>query len=194
MPLIYFLRHGQTGWNAERRIQGHLDAPLNDVGRVQAARNGRALANIVGDASAFDYVSSPLVRASETMEIVRRELRLDPKEYRTDLRLREYNLGDWQGHLYADIERDFPERIAEQQRDPWNFLYPGDGGESFVLLSARVLEWLAEIERDTIVTAHGGVMRVLRRHFLGLDTYATFMLDVPQDKVMRIENGALGWV
>lgn len=194
MPLIYFLRHGQTAWNAERRIQGHLDAPLNDLGRAQAARNGRALADLVGDSSAFDYISSPLLRASETMEIVRRELGLDPKGYRTDLRLREYNLGDWQGSLYADIERDFPEHIAEQQRDPWNFLYPGDGGESFVLLSARVLAWLAEIERATIVTAHGGVMRVLRRHFLGLDTDATFKLDAPQDKVMRIENGALSWV
>lgn len=194
MPLIYFLRHGQTGWNAERRIQGHLDAPLNDLGRSQAARNGRALAEIVGDASAFDYVSSPLVRASETMEIVRRELGLDPKGYRTDLRLREYNLGDWQGSLYADIERDFPERIAEQQRDPWNFLYPGEGGESFALLSARVLAWFAEVERDTIVTAHGGVMRVLRRHLLSLDTEATFKLDAPQDKVMRIENGALSWM
>ena len=194
MPLIYCLRHGQTSWNAERRIQGHLDAPLNDLGRAQAARNGRALAEIVGDASTFDYVSSPLVRASETMEIVRRELGLDTKRYRKDLRLREYNLGDWQGHRYADIERDFPALAAEQQRDPWNFLYPGEGGESFVLLSARVLAWLAEIDRDTIATAHAGVMRVLRRHLLGLDTEATFKLDTPQDKVLRIANGALSWV
>lgn len=194
MPLIYFLRHGQTGWNAERRVQGHIDAPLNDLGRTQAARNGRALAAIIDDASAFDYVSSPLVRASETMEIVRRELGLDPKGYRTDLRLREYNLGDWQGYLYPDIERDFPELVAEQRRDPWNFLYPGAGGESFVLLSARVLAWLAEIDRDTIATAHGGVMRVLRRHWLGLSAEETFKLDIPQDKVLRVENGALSWV
>ena len=194
MPLIYFLRHGQTGWNAERRIQGHLDAPLNDLGRSQAARNGRALADIVGDAAAFDYVSSPLGRASETMEIVRRELGLDAKGYRTDLRLREYNLGDWQGSFYDGIARDFPELIAEQQRDPWNFLYPGESGESFALLSARVLAWLAEIDRNTVATAHGGVMRVLRRHLLGLDAEATFKLDAPQDKVLRIENGALSWV
>jgi broad specificity phosphatase PhoE len=194
MPLIYFLRHGETDWNAARRIQGHLDAPLNDMGRTQAARNGRALAEIVGDASAFDYVSSPLVRASETMEILRREMRLDSKGYRTDLRLREYNLGDWQGRYYADIERDYPELIAEQRRDPWNFLYPGEGGESFALLSARVLAWLAEIDRDTVATAHGGVMRCLRRHFLGLDASATFKLDIPQDKVLRIDNGALSWL
>ena len=90
MPLIYFLRHGQTDWNAERRFQGHLDIPLNETGRGQASRNGRALAAAIGEAGAFDFVSSPLVRASETMEIVRREMGLDPKAYRTDLRLREY--------------------------------------------------------------------------------------------------------
>jgi broad specificity phosphatase PhoE len=194
MPLIYFLRHGETDWNAARRVQGHLDAPLNDKGRMQAARNGQALAAIVGDALAFDFVSSPLVRASETMEIVRREIGLDAKGYRTDLRLREYHLGDWQGLYYSDIELRFPELIAEQQRDPWNFLYPGDGGESFALLSARVLAWLAEIDRDTVVTAHGGVMRVLRRHFLGLDAAATFKLDSPQDQVLRIADGALSWI
>ena len=194
MPLIYFLRHGETDWNAARRIQGHLDAPLNDKGRGQAARNGRALAAILADATAFDYVSSPLVRASETMEIVRRELGLDANGYRTDLRLREYNLGDWQGRFYADIERDFPDVIAEQRRDPWNFLYPGEGGESFALLSARVLAWLAEIDRDTVATAHGGVMRCLRRHFLGLDTAATFKLDMPQDRVLRIDAGVLSWI
>lgn len=194
MPLIYFLRHGQTDWNAAGRIQGHLDAPLNDKGRGQAARNGRALAGIVADASAFDYVSSPLVRASETMEIVRRELGLDANGYRTDLRLREYNLGDWQGRFYADIERDFPDVIAERRRDSWNFVYPGEGGESFALLSARVLAWLAEIDRDTVATAHGGVMRCLRRHFLGLDTAATFKLDIPQDRVLRIDTGRLSWI
>ncbi len=191
MPLIYFLRHGETDWNAAKRIQGHLDAPLNDKGRGQAARNGRVLAELIRDADAFDFVSSPLVRASETMEIVRRELGLDPKGYRTDLRLREYNLGDWQGSLYPDIERDFPELIAERDRDPWNFRYPGEGGESFALLSARVLAWLAEIDRDTLTTSHGGVMRCLRRHFLNTDAAATFKLDMPQDKVLRIENGAI---
>jgi probable phosphoglycerate mutase len=194
MALIYFLRHGETDWNAVRRIQGHLDASLNDKGRGQAARNGRALATAVSDPSAFDYVSSPLVRASETMEIVRRELGLERQGYRTDPRLREYNLGNWQGLLYDDIEVQFPDLIAEQRRDPWNFLYPGEGGESFALLSARVIAWLAEIERDTIATAHGGVMRVLRRHFLGLSAAEMFKLDIPQDQVLRIENGALSWV
>jgi broad specificity phosphatase PhoE len=194
MALVYFLRHGETAWNAIRRVQGHIDAPLNDKGRGQAARNGRALSAIIADPSAFDYVSSPLVRASETMEIVRRELGLEPQGYRTDLRLREYHLGDWQGSLWADIEGQFPDMVAEQRRDPWNFTYPGEGGESFALLSARVLACFSEIERDTVMTAHGGVMRVLRRHFLGLSAAQMFELDIPQDKVLRIEDGALSWV
>ena len=61
---IYFVRHGQTDWNAERRFQGQLDIPLNDTGRAQAARNGAALARVIGDSAGFDFVSSPLSRAT----------------------------------------------------------------------------------------------------------------------------------
>jgi probable phosphoglycerate mutase len=194
MTLIYFLRHGETGWNAERRIQGHLDTPLNDTGRAQAARNGRVLAEAIGDPDRFDYVSSPLLRASETMEIVRRALGLDPKGYRTDPRLREFHLGDWQGHRYPDIERDFPELIAQRNANPWGFRPPGAGAESYAMLSARVLEWLDEFDRDTVVTAHGGVMRCLRIHFASHDKATVSKLEVPQDKVLRIADGELSWL
>ena len=194
MPLIYFIRHGQTDWNAERRFQGHLDIPLNETGRGQASRNGRALAGAIGEAGAFDFVSSPLVRAAETMEIVRRAMGLDPKAYRTDPRLREIHLGDWQGLLLSQSSKDHPALFAERDRSPWRFLHPGDGGESYLMLSERVLSWLAEVERDTVVTAHGGVMRCLRRHFLDLDEASTFKLDVPQDKILRIEGGQMSWL
>ena len=194
MPLIYFIRHGQTDWNAERRIQGHLDAPLNDTGRGQAARNGRVLAGVIGDPNAFEYVSSPLIRASETMEIVRRALRLDPTGYRTDLRLREFNLGDWQGLRAPDIDRDFPDLIAQREADPWNFCPPGEGAESYAMLSVRVLDWLAGARCDTVVTAHGGVMRCLRAHFAPMDFALLPKLESPQDKVLRIADGALSWL
>lgn len=194
MALIYFLRHGETDWNAERRIQGHLDAPLNDKGRGQAGRNGRALSAVIGDPAEFDFVSSPLVRASETMEIVRREMGLDSHGYRTDARLMEFNLGDWQGELYDELAGKFPDLIAARDGDPWNFKYPGEASESYAMLSVRVLAWLAEVDRHTVATAHGGVMRCIRRHLLGLDDTAAFKLDAPQDKVLRIENGALSWI
>lgn len=194
MALIYFLRHGQTGWNAERRVQGHIDTPLNDTGREQAARNGRALAAIMNDPGAFDYVSSPLRRTAETMEIVRGKLGLEPKGYRTDDRLREIHMGDWQGHRFSDIERNFPEQMRERVRDGWNFMHPGEGAESYAVLSARVLECLSEIRTDTVITAHGGVLRCLRRHYERLDNAATFRLEVPQDKVLRIADGQLSWI
>ncbi len=87
-PLLYFMRHGETDWNAERRLQGQHDIPLNALGRRQASRCGeimRALFERDGrDPESFDFVSSPLGRARETMELMRTGLRLDPARYRTD--------------------------------------------------------------------------------------------------------------
>ena len=69
--LIYLIRHGQTDWNAEGRLQGQADTGLNDTGRAQATRNGEFLAGLVADPAAFDFVASPLSRTRETMERVR---------------------------------------------------------------------------------------------------------------------------
>ena len=85
---IYFVRHGETDWNAAQRYQGQRDIPLNARGRGQARRNGLVLAELLGnDAASFDYIASPLARACETMEIMRRELSLPIADYRKDARL-----------------------------------------------------------------------------------------------------------
>jgi probable phosphoglycerate mutase len=194
MPLIYFSRHGQTDWNVGQRMQGHLDIPLNDIGRRQAARNGAAIAEVIEDVSRFDFVSSPLVRASETMEIMRDAMGLELAGYRTDPRLREIHMGDWQGVHYPKLVHEYPAQFQAREADPWNFLYPGEGAESYAIFSARVLDWFSCITSDAIVTSHGGVMRCLRGHLLGLDRRDTVKLDVPQDKVLRIADGTLEWV
>ncbi|MDX2264395.1 MAG: histidine phosphatase family protein [Hyphomicrobiales bacterium] len=193
MPVIYFLRHGQTDWNASRRMQGQIDTPLNDVGRAQAARNGRALATLLGDAAAWDYVSSPLVRASETMEIVRETLGLPRLGYATDKRLMEIHFGDWQGELWENLGGSWSETVAQRLADPWNHVPPGEGAESNGMLSERVLAWLSQVSRDTVAVAHGGVMRVLRAHIEGLDVHTMIALHVPQDQVLRIDGGHLSW-
>ena len=190
---LYFVRHGETDWNLAQRYQGQRDIPLNATGRAQAARNGRALAQALGhDAGALDYVASPLVRARETMEIMRREIGLPPDGYRTDDRLREINYGHWEGELWGELPVKDPQGFAAREADKWG--WQPRGGESYRALSERVAAWLGDTERDVVVAAHGGVMRVLRGLSGGLDPAEIFRLDVPQDKVLVIEAGRTRWL
>ena len=190
---IYFVRHGETDWNLAQRYQGQRDIPLNATGRAQAARNGRALALALGrEAGALDYVSSPLVRARETMEIMRREIGLPPDDYRVDDRLREINYGYWEGELWGELSVKDPQGFAAREADRWG--WQPRGGESYRELSERVAGWLGEIERDVVVAAHGGVMRVLRGLSRGLEPAEMFQLDVPQDKVLVIQADRIRWL
>ena len=190
---LYFVRHGETDWNRAQRYQGQRDIPLNALGREQAARNGAALHAALGSAAAsLDYVSSPLQRALETMELMRVELGLPSKGYRTDDRLREINYGHWEGELWRELPTTDPEGFAAREADKWG--WRPVGGESYRELSNRVAEWLAEVERDVVVTAHGGVMRVLRGLSLKLDPAEIFQLDVPQDKVLVVQAGRTRWL
>ena len=85
-PELFICRHGQTDWNAEGRLQGQVEVPLNDTGRAQARRNGRHLLELLGDrAKDFAFLASPLGRASETMRIIRLELGLDPEKVKNYL-------------------------------------------------------------------------------------------------------------
>jgi probable phosphoglycerate mutase len=190
---LYFVRHGETDWNRAKRYQGQRDIPLNDTGREQAGRNGRALVEALGSAAAsFDYVASPLMRTRETMEIVRRQLALAPSAYRTDDRLREINYGHWEGKLWDELAEADPEGYAARLADYWN--WQPTGGESYRMLSERVAGWLAEAERDAVVVSHGGVSRVLRALVLRLKPADIPSLEVPQDKVLMVQAGSVRWL
>jgi probable phosphoglycerate mutase len=190
---LYFVRHGETDWNREGRYQGQRDVPLNATGRSQAGRNGRALAAALGNAAAsLDYVASPLMRARETMEILRGELALAPRDYRSDDRLRELDYGHWEGRLWEDLPHLDPEGHAGRLAAPWN--WQPVGGESYRMLSARVGLWLGEMQRDAVVVAHGGVSRVLRGLVLRLSGAEIARLEVPQDKVLVVASGAVRWL
>ena len=114
-PLVYFVRHGETSWNADSRLQGQADTDINAKGRAQATRNGEALARLIPDPAGFDFVASPLRRTRETMERVRAAMGLDPQSYRTDARLKEVHFGDWQGYTYAEMDVREPGSIARYQ-------------------------------------------------------------------------------
>jgi broad specificity phosphatase PhoE len=190
---LYFTRHGETDWNLAQRYQGRRDIPLNATGRAQARRNGRALAQLLGDRPAsLDYVASPLLRARETMEIVRAELALEPHNYRTDDRLAEIDYGHWQGLLWAELPKADPEGYAARLADTWG--WQPTGGESYRMLSDRVALWLEGIERDAVVASHGGVSRVLRGLVLQLASAEIAQLPVPQDKVLLVTSGSVRWL
>jgi probable phosphoglycerate mutase len=190
---LYFVRHGETDWNRAGRYQGQRDIPINGTGQAQAARNGRVLAEVLGGgATALDYVASPLSRARETMEIVRNQLRLPPFDYRTDNRLCEIHYGHWQGRLWEELPHTDPEGYAARLADPWN--WQPVGGESYRMLSERVALWLAEMTRDAVVVAHGGVSKVLRGLVLQLGAAEIARLGVPQDKVLKVAAGSVSCI
>lgn len=186
-PLIY-LRHGETDWNLEGRLQGHIDIPLNDTGRAQARRNGTALAEHFPEIASYDFVASPLRRARETMEIVRRSLGLEPSEYRIDDRLKEIAHGALEGLTDSEFAVRHPQLAAARRADIWQFRPPD--GESYSAMSERVAGWLTTLDRPVAVVAHGGVGRALRVQLLGLDPYRLFVEAFPQDKVFHWRDGA----
>lgn len=189
---LYFVRHGETDWNAEGRYQGQTDIPLNDKGRGQAARNGEALKALLGPAAAgLDFVASPLGRTRETMEIVRHNMGLPVDGYRLDPRLKEVHYGAWEGTLWTELKARDPESMAARKSDPWNWR-PVDG-ESYSDVALRAGGWLAETTRDTVVVSHGGVSRILRKLILGLDARDVPYLEVPQDRVLILRAGKADW-
>jgi probable phosphoglycerate mutase len=189
---LYYLRHGETDWNAALRYQGQTDIPLNAKGRAQASRNGERLKALLGSkAAALDYVASPLSRASETMRIARRAMGLDPDVFRRDDRLKEQHYGHWEGQLWRELPTTDPEGFAGHNRDKWNWC--PRGGESYRMLSERLAGWLSEVETDVVIASHGAVSRVVRGLVLGLDGPSVTSLEIPQNKVLVLRDGRMSW-
>ena len=180
---ILAIRHGETLWNVDTRIQGHLDIDLNDTGRWQAARVGHALA---GEHIQAIY-SSDLRRAFETAQaIANAPARLaaqtpSPAQITPHLQLRERHFGHLQGKTWAEIESDYPEDCKLWRgRDPH---WAPTGGESLMALRARIQACVNELAsqhlgEQIVLVAHGGVMDALYRLATnqGFDTPRTWHL------------------
>jgi probable phosphoglycerate mutase len=166
MPVIYYVRHGLTDWNVQQRLQGHRDVPLNRDGRAQAVQCGEILRDLLDrddrSPQQLDYVSSPLVRARETMELMRAALGLQPGGYRVDPRLAEISFGEWEGLSYADVLARDQDIVGRRESNKWSFLPPG--GESYAQLTVRLRAWYETVDTDTVVAAHGGTARALIAH------------------------------
>jgi broad specificity phosphatase PhoE len=185
VPTVYYIRHGETEWNALGRLQGVQDIPLNELGRTQSVHAGHILADLLKrdgqNGSTIDFVASPLGRARQTMDLMRGVLKLPLSGYAIDDRLREIGYGKWEGSTLAEMEAEDPDLFARRQAEKWTVAPPG--GETYVQVQARVADWYWGLEADTVAVAHGGTARALMVA-LGLKTPA-IAADLP------IEQGAV---
>jgi probable phosphoglycerate mutase len=192
-PTIYFIRHGETSWNAEGRLQGTLDVPLNELGRKQAVHAGEVLADLFArdgrDKRDLVYVASPLGRARTTMDFVREVLGLPPGDYAIDDRLREIGYGEWEGSTLAEMKAKDPEFYARRLTQKWTMSAPG--GESYAAVQVRMRDWYDSVTADTVTVAHGGTCRALMVA-LGHETpQSASDLTIEQGTVYVFAGGAL---
>ncbi|MCX7324646.1 MAG: histidine phosphatase family protein [Hyphomicrobiales bacterium] len=188
---LYLIRHGETDWNAEGRLQGGRDIPLNDFGRVQAEEAGRKLRESAPHAEDLDYLCSPLGRARETMEIARRAIGLHPTDYETDERLRELTFGNWEGMTWREVRASAPQAAREREANKWHYAPPQ--GESYEMLLARTMPVFEQIRRDTVIVSHGGVMRVAFNGF-GFETKGVAEdLDIWQGRIVIVTSDGYRW-
>jgi probable phosphoglycerate mutase len=192
-PVIYYIRHGETAWNAAGRLQGAQDTALNDLGRSQAVQSGHILSDLLvrdgRDKSELPYVSSPLLRARTTMELMRSALELPPTHYATDDLLREIGYGKWEGFTLAEMQAADPVFFARRLADKWRVA--PDGGETYEAVQQRMSQWHAAVNIDTVVVAHGGTARALMVA-LGFETPESAAdLPIAQGAVYVFSDGKL---
>ncbi|MDH3643940.1 MAG: histidine phosphatase family protein [Gammaproteobacteria bacterium] len=182
MKTLYLIRHGQTEWNVQKRMQGRLDSPLTEVGKSQANANGAGLKVF---AQVDELVVSPSGRTRETAYILNSHLRA-PVSY--DDVLMERDCGDWSGLTMDEIAERFPEAWQARGDDPYSHRPPG--GENFEDMIARVREFLDALfeKRDSEIAlvTHGALSRAILAHFLELGPVELARVRHPNDLVYRL--------
>jgi len=165
---IIAIRHGETAWNVDTRLQGHLDIALNDVGLWQASRVARALAEEPLEA----IYASDLVRAWQTAQAIAAVANCPLS---SDRGLRERGFGEFEGRTHAEIEANWPEMSLQWRQRMPDWAPPG--GESLTHMRERVLTTASSLARrhlggQIVLVAHGGVMDILYRLATGQELQA----------------------
>ena len=193
LPDVYFIRHGQTDWNAEGRYQGQKDIPLNDVGRGQAEGNGALLRSLLEqgerDPQKFGWYASPMDRTRDTMERVRSCFDVDLPQVQLDRRLIEISFGIHEGSLATEYATTG--LVRRDKRDESFWYYKPENGEDYEELSARVRSFLMALTKPGIVVSHGGVARAFRHLIEGMDRQSAIRWPTPQDVILHFSGGQL---
>ncbi len=181
---ILAIRHGETAWNVDTRIQGHLDIPLNTQGLRQAAHLAQALAE--GDAVDAVYASD-LSRAHATASAIAQALQQSVTAHPG---LRERHFGEFQGRTFAEIEVELPEHAWHWRKRTPDWVPPG-GGESLEMLRERILKTVDELAarhtgQQIVLVAHGGVLDILYRAATRLELQAPRTWQLTNTAVNRL--------
>lgn len=175
-PDLYLMRHGETRWNAQGRLQGRLDSPLTALGRQQARQQAQLLHGIEGQ-----RFSSPQGRAVATAEIA-----FAGAPFQTDPRLVEIDIGDWSGHRAEILRERYPGMFAGHHL-AWYDRAPG--GEGFAGLRQRVAAFLDEMTQPALIVTHGITLRMLCLLAMAAPLDGIAELPVEQGVVHRVRQG-----
>lgn len=188
-PRLLLVRHGRTEWNRLGRVQGTTDVPLDSLGRAQADRLASALAHrtIAG------IFSSPLARARETAERIRAEHRHRPSLVLLD-ELRELDYGRCQGLTPAQWATVDPDLERRWRTEPWRVRFPQ--GETLAELRRRADDAMARLrdrtfdpDAETLVVAHGHILRALLLQLCGLPAERFWTIDIPNASILTVYDG-----
>ncbi|EGR2201722.1 histidine phosphatase family protein [Vibrio parahaemolyticus] len=184
---IFVLRHGETAFNADKKLQGHCNSSLTSKGSDQARRVGTTLKQYVENRP-FRVYSSTLGRALQTSKIVCEELNYSYENLNKEPRLKEFSLGEWEQRTIPSLEQEIPNLLAQND---WYLQAPNC--ETYESVRERLSSWLSDVahDEDIVVVSHGLTGIVLRGLLLGMDYTQVWQQDLPQDAFFIIEDGRL---
>jgi len=186
---LILVRHGETDWNAESRLQGHQSTPLNERGRQEA----ELLARRLPEEQPHNLYSSDLARAMQTAEIIAAEIGL---EIVATPKLREISLGRWEGKTFEEVQAESPAAFDAWARGDFRGTPPG--GESVAQLRERVIAFLGEVlekhpSQTSVLVTHGGPCKCAIAHTLGISTDGVSRYAADNASIHIIEIGLYGW-
>ncbi len=198
MP-IYLIRHGQTQWNVEGRMQGAGDSPLTALGEEQVRTAAAILRRLIGDAEGWPFHCSPLGRARRSAALICETLGISADRITNAPLLREVDFGLWEGKRQSEIEALFPGDLERRRKDRWHFEY--QGGESVARMSARARSWLESVAAESeanpnpkpnailVAVTHGFTLRALQGAYSNLSIEETLRCPLKQGCVYAFGQG-----
>ena len=183
---LFFLRHGETDWNAQSRYQGTTDTHLSEIGRRQVESNAdllqKQLNGMGAETSDLNFASSPLSRAKESASVLVSALSIEPSAIKTAPALREISMGRWEGLQNLEVKATYYEERKSRKTDRWHF--KPEGGESLRERVDEVREFLLSLPAWTVVVTHAGILRIVQHLLGGLDVQQAALFTMPHEGLL----------